>query len=87
MTCGLVHASYSLPARQAVKLTFFAPSLRIQWTRELFVINQVIPKLSILFSMGALHNKWYKCHKMLLTLSHKILPTIILLKSTPLVFF
>ena len=33
--------------------------------------------------MGALHNKWYKCHKMLLTLSHKILPTIILLKSTP----
>ena len=25
MTCGLVHASYSLPKLQAVKLTFFAP--------------------------------------------------------------
>ena len=25
MTCGLVHAIYSLPAWQAVKLTFFAP--------------------------------------------------------------
>ena len=25
MTCGLVHASYSLPKWQAVKLTFFAP--------------------------------------------------------------
>ena len=25
MTCGLVHASSSLPERQAVKLTFFAP--------------------------------------------------------------
>ena len=25
MTCGLVHASYSLPELQAVKLTFFAP--------------------------------------------------------------
>ena len=24
-TCGLVHASYSLPEWQAVKLTFFAP--------------------------------------------------------------
>ena len=24
MTCGLVHASYSLPERQAVKLTFSA---------------------------------------------------------------
>ena len=27
MTCGLVHASYSLPEWQAVKLTFFAPWL------------------------------------------------------------
>ena len=27
MTCGLVHASYSLPEWQAVKLTFFAPCL------------------------------------------------------------
>ena len=26
MTCELVHASYSLPEWQAVKLTFFAPS-------------------------------------------------------------
>ena len=25
MTCGLVHASYSLPEWQTVKLTFFAP--------------------------------------------------------------
>ena len=25
MTFGLVHASYSLPERQAVKLTFFSP--------------------------------------------------------------
>ena len=25
MTCGLVHATYSLPEWQAVKLTFFAP--------------------------------------------------------------
>ena len=25
MTCGLVHASYSLPKWQAVKLTFFSP--------------------------------------------------------------
>ena len=25
MTCGLVHANYSLPKWQAVKLTFFAP--------------------------------------------------------------
>ena len=28
MTCGLVHASYSLPEWQAVKLTFFAPCSR-----------------------------------------------------------
>ena len=27
MSCGLVHASYSLPKWQAVKLTFFAPRL------------------------------------------------------------
>ena len=27
MTCGLVHASYSLPKWQAVKLTFFAPCM------------------------------------------------------------
>ena len=29
MTCGVVHASYSLPEWQAVKLTFFAPCMRI----------------------------------------------------------
>ena len=28
MTFGLVHASYSLPEWQAVKLTFFAPWLK-----------------------------------------------------------
>ena len=28
MTCGLVHASYSLPEWQAVKLTFFAPCIQ-----------------------------------------------------------
>ena len=28
MTCGLVHASYSLNKWQAVKLTFFAPRIR-----------------------------------------------------------
>ena len=28
MTCGLVHASYSLPEWQAVKLTFFAPLVK-----------------------------------------------------------
>ena len=25
MTCGLLHASYSLPEWQAINLTFFAP--------------------------------------------------------------
>ena len=29
MTFGLVHASYSLPEWQAVKLTFFAPCYRL----------------------------------------------------------
>ena len=29
MTCGLVHASHSLPEWQAVKLTFFAPCLTL----------------------------------------------------------
>ena len=27
MTCGLVHASFSMPEWQAVKLTFFAPCI------------------------------------------------------------
>ena len=30
MTCGLVHASYSLPKWQAVKLTFFAPCMCVR---------------------------------------------------------
>ena len=40
MICGLIHASYSLPEWQAVKLTFFAPwswpawELAPQWERE-----------------------------------------------------
>ena len=34
MTCGLVHASYSLPKWQAVKLTFFAPCDGIDDTVE-----------------------------------------------------
>ena len=29
MTCGLLHASYSLPEWQAIKLTFFAPWNRL----------------------------------------------------------
>ena len=31
MTCGLVHASYSLPEWQAIKLNFFAPCQRIRF--------------------------------------------------------
>ena len=31
MTCGLVHASYSLLEWQAVKLTFFTPSREIKY--------------------------------------------------------
>ena len=34
MTCGLVHASYSLSEWQSVKLTFFAPCLK-QTIREI----------------------------------------------------
>ena len=40
MTCGLVHASYSLPESQAVKLTFFAHcNVTAQWT---FCIQQLL---------------------------------------------
>ena len=35
ITCGLVHASYSLPEWQAVKLTFFAPWVCHQRARVL----------------------------------------------------
>ena len=39
MTCGLVHASYSLPEWQAVKLTFFAPcSVARKKTRGLGIL-------------------------------------------------
>ena len=41
MTFGVVHANYSLPERQAVKLTFFAPS----------VTNQSINQYTSLFSI------------------------------------
>ena len=33
MTFGLVHASYSFPKWQAVKLTFFAPFNSFIWPR------------------------------------------------------
>ena len=33
MTCGLVHASYSLPEWQAVKLTLFAPCMQLAFGR------------------------------------------------------
>ena len=36
MTCGLVHASYSLPEWQTVKLTFFAPWLFICYSNRWF---------------------------------------------------
>ena len=38
MTCGLLHASYSLPEWQAVKLTFFAPC-----TTDLHYIGDINP--------------------------------------------
>ena len=34
MTCGLVHASYSLPEWQVVKLTFFAPCMLANFPRS-----------------------------------------------------
>ena len=36
MTRGLVHASYSLPEWQAVKLTFFVPCCRKQGKTSVF---------------------------------------------------
>ena len=39
MTFGLVHASYSLPKWQAVKLTFFAPWYLIQfWSDQVLLM-------------------------------------------------
>ena len=38
MACGLVHASYSLPEWQAVKLAFFAPCV---CCLDLFSINKI----------------------------------------------
>ena len=40
MTCGLVHANYSLPEWQAIKLTFFAPCLCYTIFRKDDVDNQ-----------------------------------------------
>ena len=34
MTLGIVHASYSLPKLQAVKLTFFAPCIMIKTLKQ-----------------------------------------------------
>ena len=48
MTCGLVHASYSLPEWQAVKLTFFAPSARRVRSLFLFVKTPVSREGSLL---------------------------------------
>ena len=41
MTCGLVHASYSLPEWQAKKLTFFA-----SWTPHLYSQSSVFHKIN-----------------------------------------
>ena len=49
MTCGLVHASYSLPKWQAVKLTFFAPCIR-----HLLTIVSDAPLASALFPLHTL---------------------------------
>ena len=57
-TCGLVHASYSLPEWQAVKLTFFAPyclnlGMGVTWithTYPLVILNGYI-RMTILFSL------------------------------------
>ena len=49
MTCGLVHASYSLPKWQAVKLTFFAPCIR-----HLLTIVSDAPLASGLFPLHTL---------------------------------
>ena len=48
MTCGLVHASYSLPEWQAVKLTFFALSARRVHSLFLFVKTPVSREGSLL---------------------------------------
>ena len=48
-TCGLVHASYSLPKWQAVKLTFFAPC-----TRHLLTTVSDAPLASALFPLNTL---------------------------------
>ena len=54
MTCGLVHASYSLPELQAVKLTFFAPWVRPivfrPYPKELKCETILLPKRLFLLS-------------------------------------
>ena len=47
MTCGLVHACYSLPEWQAVKLTFFAPCIE-------FILTATY-SLSLLFGQSSLN--------------------------------
>ena len=39
MTFGLVHASHSFPEGQAVKLTFFAPCVRIYTFTHYFEVG------------------------------------------------
>ena len=51
MTVGLVHASYSLPKWQAVKLTFFAPCMR-----HLLTIVSDAPLVSGLFPLNTSGN-------------------------------
>ena len=41
MTCGLVHASYSLPEWQAVKLTFFAPCEYLDFPSLICLIKEI----------------------------------------------
>ena len=58
MTCGLVHASYSLPEWQAVKLTFFAPwfcetCMKINRARIIIIVY-----LTILFHKCVLDMSW-----------------------------
>ena len=45
MTCGLVHASYSLPEWQAVKVTFFAPWVLHDFGHDLRLFLETIDKV------------------------------------------
>ena len=48
MTCGLVHASYSLPEWQAVKLTFFAPCMMITHPHHIRFLHERSTHLQVL---------------------------------------